>query len=44
MKIGFENFCKDHNFSGEITADFKNREIKKGGIHYYPTVEIWSSY
>jgi hypothetical protein len=29
MKIGFENFCKDHKLSGEVTADFKNREIKK---------------
>jgi DNA-binding transcriptional regulator YhcF (GntR family) len=37
MKIGFENFCKDHKFSGEVTADFKNREIKKGEVYIIPT-------
>jgi DNA-binding transcriptional regulator YhcF (GntR family) len=36
MKIGFENFCKDHNFSYEITADFKNRKIKKGEVYIIP--------
>jgi hypothetical protein len=28
MKIGLK-FTKDHNFSYEITADFKNRKIKR---------------
>jgi DNA-binding transcriptional regulator YhcF (GntR family) len=37
MKIGFENFCKDHNFNYEITPDFKNREIKKGEVYIIPT-------
>jgi DNA-binding transcriptional regulator YhcF (GntR family) len=37
MKIGFENFCKDHKLSGEVTADFKNREIKKGEVYIIPT-------
>jgi DNA-binding transcriptional regulator YhcF (GntR family) len=37
MKIGFENFCKDHNFSCEIISDFKNRELKKGEVYVIPT-------
>jgi DNA-binding transcriptional regulator YhcF (GntR family) len=37
MKIGFENFCKDHKFNYEITPDFKNREIKKGEVYIIPT-------
>ncbi|WP_339920952.1 GntR family transcriptional regulator [uncultured Flavobacterium sp.] len=37
MKIGFENFCKDHNFSYEIISDFKNRELKKGEVYVIPT-------
>jgi DNA-binding transcriptional regulator YhcF (GntR family) len=37
MKIGFENFCKDYNFNYEITADFKNRKIKKGEVYIIPS-------
>jgi DNA-binding transcriptional regulator YhcF (GntR family) len=37
MKIGFEHFCEDHNFSYEITADFENREIKKGDVYIIPS-------
>lgn len=37
MKIGFESFCNDHKFSFEVTADFKNREIKKGEVYIIPT-------
>jgi DNA-binding transcriptional regulator YhcF (GntR family) len=36
MKIGFENFCKDHKFSFEITPEFKNRELKKGEVYIIP--------
>jgi DNA-binding transcriptional regulator YhcF (GntR family) len=37
MKIGFDNFCTDHNFSYEIISDFKNREIKKGEVYIIPS-------
>ncbi|EIA09762.1 GntR family transcriptional regulator [Flavobacterium frigoris] len=37
MKIGFENFCADHNFNYEIISDFKNRELKKGEVYIIPT-------
>ena len=37
MTIGFENFCKDHKFRYEVTAEFKNREIKKGEVYIIPS-------
>ncbi|MBF2708950.1 GntR family transcriptional regulator [Flavobacterium soyangense] len=36
MKIGFENFCTDHNFCYEIIPEFRNRAIKKGEVYIIP--------
>ena len=36
MKIGFENFCKDHGLDYEIITEFKNREIKNGEVYVIP--------
>ena len=37
MKIGFENFCKDHNFEYEIITEFIDRSIKTGEIYVIPS-------
>ena len=36
MKIGFENFCRDHSFDYEIITEFKKRELKKGEVYVIP--------
>jgi DNA-binding LacI/PurR family transcriptional regulator len=36
MKIGFENFCKDHQFDHEVITEFKNRTIQVGEVYIIP--------
>jgi DNA-binding LacI/PurR family transcriptional regulator len=36
MKIGFQKFCKDFEFSSTVITEFKDREIKKGEVYIIP--------
>ena len=36
MKMGFEKFCVEHNFSYEIMSEFKDREILNGEVYIIP--------
>ncbi|MDR7208555.1 GntR family transcriptional regulator [Flavobacterium piscis] len=36
MKIGFENFCTEHNFDYEIITEFNEHEIAVGDLYVIP--------